>query len=172
MAAVSGQIPMTGFDAVAMHRSSALDQRGSYMKIGGFSICGLNHLGLVVSNIDIAREWFHGTLGLEILEDRGELIFFKAGKDIIAAKTPRLAVAKPEHGGEPDTEFEDFASWQHLDHYGFYAKSESEVDAFAAMLREQNIDIIKGPYSRSDGRSVYFRDPCGLVGEYLWMKAL
>jgi len=37
------------------------------------------------------------------------------------------------------------------------------------MLNKLNIKIVKGPYDRRDGRSVYFVDPCGLVGEYLYV---
>lgn len=135
-----------------------------------FTINGLNHLGLVVENISVARQWFIEDLKLPILEDRGELIFVLAGRDIIAIKTPRMAINKPEHGGEIQEAFTEFAGWQHLDHYGFYAQSKEEVDNFAQFLKFRQITILKGPYDRSDGRSVYFRDPCGLVGEYLWIK--
>lgn len=135
-----------------------------------FSITGLNHLGLVVKDINQAKKWFLEDLGLKLLEDRGELVFIKAGQDIIAIKTPQMAINKPEHGSEPTAPFHQFSSWQHLDHYGFYAKTPQEVDHFAKFLMDKKITILKGPYDRSDGRSVYFRDPCGLVGEYLWVK--
>lgn len=133
----------------------------------GFSIRGLNHLGLVVEDIEKAKDFFVRILGLEITEDRGELVFVKAGPDVIALKTPRMAVAKPEHGGEPKNMGER-SGWQALDHYGFYAASKEEVDAFAEHLKKNNVEILKGPYDRRDGRSVYFRDPCGMVGEFLY----
>ena len=65
-----------------------------------FSICGLNHLGLVVQDIDVAKTWFLETLGCKLIEDRGELVFFLIGQDVMAIKTPAMAVAKPEHGEE------------------------------------------------------------------------
>jgi catechol 2,3-dioxygenase-like lactoylglutathione lyase family enzyme len=135
-----------------------------------FTIGGLNHLGLVVEDIEMAKQWFAGTLGFEILEDRGELVFFLIGHDLLAVKTPRMAVIKPEHGAEANRTGQSRSGWQSLDHYGFFAGSPDEVDAFAKMLEERNLRIVKGPYSRSDGRSVYFVDPCGLVGEYLYYK--
>lgn len=135
----------------------------------GFSIKGLNHLGLVVEDIQVARRFFTEVLGLKLVLDRGELIFLLAGDDVIAVKTPRMAVSKPEHGGESLDAYQK-SGWQSLDHYGFYAQSPEEVDAFAENLRHHNITILKGPYDRSDGRSVYFRDPCGNVGEYLYYK--
>ena len=134
-----------------------------------FSICGLNHLGLVVQDINVAKTWFLETLGCKLIEDRGELVFFLIGQDVMAIKTPAMAVAKPEHGEEADPSA-GRAGWQALDHYGFYAASPDEVDQFARYLQEKGIRIIKGPYDRRDGRSVYFKDPCGLVGEYLYFK--
>ena len=131
-----------------------------------FTIDGLNHLGLIVPDIQCAKKWFIETLGLELLEDRGEMFFFLAGKDVIATKTRGMAVAKPEHGLEEAGE--DRSGWQTLDHYGFYAKERREVDLFAAYVQEEGAKIIKGPYDRRDGRSVYFKDPLGLVGEYLY----
>lgn len=136
--------------------------------VPGFHIGGLNHLGLIVEDMAIARKWFVETLGLPISEDRGELLFVHAGADVLALKTPAMAVAKPEHGGEAIGGTK--AGWQTLDHYGFYASTPQEVDAFAAHIVQHGAKILKGPYDRSDGRSVYFRDPCGNVGEYLYYR--
>lgn len=131
-------------------------------------IRGLNHIGLVVEDIECAKNWFAGTLGLRIIEDRGELVFMLAGEDVIAIKTPRMAVAKPEHGAEATMDFSSRAGWQALDHYGFYAPTREDVDRFAEHVSKCGATILKGPYDRRDGRSVYIRDPLGLVGEYLF----
>ena len=136
-----------------------------------YSITGLNHLGLVVEDIEVAKEWFVKTLGFKVMEDRGELVFLLVGTDILAIKTPKMAVAKPEHGLESERDMTTRSGWQALDHYGFYAESPEQVDEFATMLKEKDIRILKGPYSRSDGRSVYFKDPCGNVGEYLFFDS-
>lgn len=138
-------------------------------KSSSFSINGLNHIGIVVEDIAKAKSWFIETLGLKLLQDRGEMFFFLAGRDVIAAKTKAMAVAKPEHGHE--SKGENKAGWQSLDHYGFYAKTKEEVDVFAEHIAQHGAEIIKGPYDRSDGRSVYFKDPNGLVGEYLFFDA-
>ena len=134
----------------------------------GFSITGLNHLGLIVEDITVAKKWFLETLELKLIEDRGELFFFMCGKDVLAAKTPRMAVSKPEHGGEKIGSIK--SGWQSLDHYGFYASTPDEVDRFAEYIASRGAKIIKGPYDRRDGRSVYFVDPLGLVGEYLYFR--
>ncbi len=137
----------------------------------GFTISGLNHLGLVVEDIAKAKAFFCDFLGLRLIQDRGELIFIAAGKDVIAIKTPRMAVAKPEHGAESALLNKATNGWQSLDHYGFFAASRAEVDYFARRLIDHGIEILKGPYDRSDGRSVYFKDPCGNVGEYFFFES-
>jgi len=136
-----------------------------------FSISGINHLGLIVEDIEVAKEWYVGCLGLQVVDDRGEIVFLKAGADILAIKTPKMAVAKPEHSCQKDMSERSSSGWQTLDHYGFFAKSANEVDEFVKMLEDKNIEIIKGPYDRSDGRSVYFKDPCGNVGEYFYYSS-
>jgi catechol 2,3-dioxygenase-like lactoylglutathione lyase family enzyme len=136
-----------------------------------FEINGLNHLGLVVDDIEIAKKWFVETLGLKIFQDRGEILFILAGNDVLAVKTAAMAINKPEHGGEdPESFARGKAGWQTLDHYGFFANSPDEVDSFSVHVEKHGATILKGPYSRSDGRSVYFRDPCGNVGEYLFFN--
>ncbi len=131
-------------------------------------ITGINHLALVVADIQLAKKWFVDVLQLDLVEDRGELLFLRAGRDILAIKTPRQAINKPEHGGEPAGLLKANGGWEHLDHYGFMAPSPEAVDHFAERIAQAGATILRGPYSRSDGRSVYFRDPCGMVGEYLF----
>lgn len=136
-----------------------------------FKIMGLNHLGLVVEDIAIAKKWFVDTLKLELILDRGELLFLLAGKDVIAIKTAKMAINKPEHGGEDIEGLQKGKSgFQSLDHYGFYAQTPSEVDAFAQHVAENGATILKGPYDRIDGRSVYIKDPCNNVCEFLYFK--
>ncbi len=133
-------------------------------------IGGLNHLGLVVEDIGTARRWFHDALGLTLVEDRGEVLFFQAGDDVLAIKTARMAVSKPEHGLESTALHKARDGWQTLDHYGFFAPTPEDVDAFAVHIQEHGAKLLKGPYDRSDGRSVYFQDPCGNVGEYFFYR--
>lgn len=129
-------------------------------------ITGLNHLGLVVEDIELARDYFERILGLELILDRGELLFFLVGDDVLAVKTPQMAVSKPEHGAESISL--NKSGWQSLDHYGFFAPTPEAVDSMTQHLIGHGIEILKGPYDRSDGRSVYFKDPCGNIGEYLY----
>ncbi len=136
-----------------------------------FTISGLNHLALVVEEMAVARHWFNECLGFPILEDRGELIILGVGKDLLAIKTKTHAINKPETGTADSRLNNANVGWQVLDHYGFFAGSEKEVNAFAEKLPSWGAQVLKGPYSRSDGHSVYFRDPCGNVGEYFFYRS-
>jgi len=136
-----------------------------------FKITGLNHLGLVVEDIEVAKKWFVQTLRLELILDRGELLFLLAGEDVLAIKTANMAINKPEHGGEDIVGLQKGQSgFQSLDHYGFYASTPDEVDGFADHVVQHGAKILKGPYDRSDGRSVYIRDPCNNVCEFLYFN--
>ena len=90
------------------------------------------------------------------------------GSDILAVKTLNQAVSKPEYPQKIGKR--DWSGFSALDHYGFYAESPSLVDKFCDRLKSLDIEILKGPYDRSDGRSLYFRDPMGLVGEYFYYE--
>ena len=132
-------------------------------------ISGLNHLGLIVEDMETAKHYFGNILGFEMLMDRGELCFYLVGDDVLAIKTPQMAVSKPEHGAESQN-MSRGQGWQSLDHYGFFAPTPEDVDRMADHLKSHDIQILKGPYDRSDGRSVYFKDPCGNVGEYFYFN--
>ena len=43
------------------------------------------------------------------------------------------------------------------------------MDAWAEQLRDGGVALEKGPYDRSDGRSVYFRDPDGHLLEIFYL---
>lgn len=125
-------------------------------------IRGLSHLALVVDDVDKA-EWYFGTvLGCDVRRWRETQLLVHIGESLVVAKLSKDAVDKERQEGP-------FGA-QVLDHYGFMASSASQVDGLAARLREHGLAIVKGPYDRSDGRAVYFRDPFGNLVEYLWYK--
>ena len=123
-------------------------------------IRGLGHLALVVDDLDKAAWFFGEVLGADVEPWRGTQLLIHVGPDLIVAKLSSDAIdAKRQKG--------PFGR-QVLDHYGFMADSPSQVDALAKRLRDAGLQIEKGPYDRSDGRSVYFRDPFGNLVEYLY----
>ena len=53
---------------------------------------------------------------------------------------------------------------QRLDHIGIAVPAADDVDAWHAHLLEQTVEIVAPPRTHRDGaRSLYFRDPDGLV---------
>src|SRR5581483_800584 len=54
-------------------------------------------------------------------------------------------------------------------HFGFRAETPEQVYEFGEYLQSKGVKIIRGPYTRSDGASVYFLDPDGYTLEYLYL---
>lgn len=123
---------------------------------------GLGHLALVVDDLEKARWFFSDILGADVEAWRGTQLLIHVGPDLLVAKLSSDAIDQQRQQGA--------FGRQVLDHYGFMADSPSQVDVLAERVRSAGLDIIKGPYDRSDGRSVYFRDPFGNLVEYLFYK--
>lgn len=123
---------------------------------------GIHHVALVVDDIEKAKWFFGVVLEADIEVWRETQILIHIGDDLLVAKLSKDAVDQERQKGE-------FGK-QVLDHYGFFAKDAEQVTHFALRLQKYGITIVKGPYDRADGRSVYFRDPFGNLVEYLFYK--
>ena len=123
---------------------------------------GLGHLALVVDDLEKARWFYADVLGADVEPWRGTQLLIHVGPDLIVANLSSDAIDQDRQSGP--------FGRQVLDHFGFMADSPSQVDALAQRVREAGLTIIKGPYDRSDGRSLYFRDPFGNLIEYLFYK--
>lgn len=121
---------------------------------------GLGHLALVVDDLDKARWFFADVLGADVQVWRGSQLLVHIGADLIVAKLSSDAVDQARQQG--------VLGKQSLDHYGFMADSPAHVDALAKRVADFGLEVVKGPYQRSDGRSVYFRDPFGNLVEYMY----
>jgi catechol 2,3-dioxygenase-like lactoylglutathione lyase family enzyme len=116
----------------------------------------------VVDDLEKARWFFSDILGADVEPWRGTQLLIHVGPDLLVAKLSSDAIDQHRQQGA--------LGRQVLDHYGFMADSPSQVDVLAERVRSAGLEIIKGPYDRSDGRSVYFRDPFGNLVEYLFYK--
>ncbi|MCA2962147.1 MAG: VOC family protein [Silvanigrellales bacterium] len=123
-------------------------------------LSGLSHLALVVDDVAKAHWFFETVLGCDVQIWRETQLLVHIGEDLLVAKLSKDAVDSERQRGP--------FGRQTLDHYGFMAKSPELVDALAERLQAHGIAIVKGPYDRSDGRAVYFRDPFGNLVEYLY----
>lgn len=123
---------------------------------------GLGHLALVVDDIDKARWFYAEVLGADVQEWRKTQLLIHVGPDLIVAKLSSDAIDQERQSGPMGR--------QVMDHFGFMADSPSQVDTLAERVRSAGLPIVKEPYDRSDGRSVYFRDPFGNLIEYLFYR--
>jgi catechol 2,3-dioxygenase-like lactoylglutathione lyase family enzyme len=111
---------------------------------------GLQHLNLRVADLARARA-FYEALGFEVSFAKGDTVWLSAGGDLLGLSE-----------GEAPRE-------RSFEHFGFMVDSPADVDGWAAQLRAHGVAAEKGPYDRSDGRSVYFRDPDGHLVEIFWL---
>ncbi len=130
-------------------------------------ITGLSHQALNVSDLSRAKSFYQDVLGLPLLYEDAAHVFLKVGEDAHFGILALLA-APPE--GMLPPENPRLRVGNKYTHFGFRAQSERDVFEFAEYLAQKNVEIIKGPYARSDGASVYFLDADGHTLEYLYLK--
>lgn len=122
----------------------------------------IGHLALVIDDLEKGK-WFFGTvLQAPYYLFRQTQIVVEIGPSVLVAKLSEDAVDKERQQGEMGR--------QVLDHYGFQANSPQQVDAFFKRIQEFQLNIVKPPYDRGDGRAFYFRDPFGNMVEYFWYQ--
>lgn len=125
-------------------------------------IRGIDHLAITVRNLEESETFYTQILGGRTIWKNATNCFLQFGaKDVLAL------LAAPE--GHPFDELEKLQG-KKFSHFGFQADSEKEVRDFADYLKTHGVRIIEGPYTRSDGASVYFLDPNGYTLEYFWLK--
>src|SRR5262245_24895973 len=114
------------------------------------AVKGIQHLNLQVADLARARAFYSELLGFETAFAKGDTVWLRAGDDLLGLS----------QGPVPAKSFE---------HFGFMVDAPAEVDRWAERLAAQGVPAEKGPYDRSDGRSLYFRDPDGHLLEIFWL---
>ncbi len=129
-------------------------------------IHGLSHQAINVKDMEMSKKFYTNVLGMDVLYQDKAHVFLKIGE---AENFGILALlAKPTDGPEPVDPTE--RQGNKYNHFGFRAYTEKEVFEFAEHLKQHSVPIIKGPYARKDGASVYFLDPDGYTLEYLYLN--
>jgi catechol 2,3-dioxygenase-like lactoylglutathione lyase family enzyme len=111
---------------------------------------GIQHLNLQVADLPRAQRFYTELLGFEVSFAKGDTVWLDAGGDLLGLS----------RGEVPARNFE---------HFGFIVEAKGDVDRWAERLRAHGVTPEKGPYERSDGRSVYFRDPDDHLVEIFWL---
>lgn len=114
---------------------------------------GIQHLNLRVDDLARARAFYAEVLGFRVAFAKGDTVWLDAGGDLLGLSEIRGA-APTAHGAE---------------HFGFIVEARGDVDRWVEQLAGHGVAPEKGPYDRSDGRSVYFRDPDGHLLEIFWL---
>jgi lactoylglutathione lyase len=120
----------------------------------------LDHVGLLVTDMDRSLFFYTEVLGLELLRrsDRGaggasSAVLKVGNQEINVLHCLDLMVASR---GEP----------QGIDHFCLTVAS-ATIDDLVSALKQANIGIISGPAERRDGKSVFVIDPDGIRVELL-----
>jgi len=117
------------------------------------AVKGLQHLNLRVTDLERGRNFYVQVLGFRGAFAKGDTVWLEAGGDLLG-----LSQAVAGSGGGNDSQ-----------HFGFMVDAPGEVDAWCEQLRAHGLACEKGPYDRSDGRSLYFRDPDAHLLEIFWV---
>jgi catechol 2,3-dioxygenase-like lactoylglutathione lyase family enzyme len=117
------------------------------------AVRGLQHLNLRVADLERARAFYERVLGFRVAFAKGDTVWLEAGGDLLGLS--RGAVDRAAPGS--------------AQHFGFMVDAPAEVDAWCEQLRAHGVACEKGPYDRSDGRSLYFRDPDQHLLEIFWL---
>lgn len=120
----------------------------------------IGHLAIVINDIERGKWFFGEVLQANFFMYKGEQIMVELGSSVFVAKLSKDAVDKDRQLGE-------FGK-QVLDHYGFQGESSEQVDAFFQRVKNFDLEVVREPHDRSDGRAFYFRDPFGNLVEYFW----
>ncbi len=128
----------------------------------GAFITGLDHIAVNVKNLNASEKFYTRVLGGRVIWKNETNCFIRFGKkDVLALLAVPKGYFYPRLRKLLGNKFS---------HYGFQARSEKDVYRFAGYLKKKRVKIIKGPYTRSDGSSVYFLDPNHYTLEYFYLK--
>ncbi|MFN0091922.1 MAG: VOC family protein [Acidimicrobiales bacterium] len=159
----------------------------SKQRVGEFELGGVNHLALTCSDMARTVEFYTNTLGMPLVKalnlpgGRGQHFFFDCGNgDLLAffwfpgAPAPQVGSTQPEGLPGPGSLTTAYGGMNHI---AFDVPVE-RFDACVAKLAEKGIEAVVINHDDSerqvtkelhDGvwvRSVYFRDPDGILLEF------
>jgi catechol 2,3-dioxygenase-like lactoylglutathione lyase family enzyme len=112
----------------------------------------LRHVALFVSDLEAAEQFYVGHLGYQVeWRPDPDNVYLTSGGD-------NLALHRGERSGDGP-----------LDHIGFVVRTAADVDAWAEYFASVGIELTAAPRTHRDGaRSLYLRDPAGIVVQIIY----
>jgi catechol-2,3-dioxygenase len=112
----------------------------------------LNHLSLVVSDVERAAEFYQSLFGMQRQWNEGEFVFLSCGDSDVALVRGKPLIHRRFH-------------------FGFRVESREEVDAWLARVREHQAPVTHGPEDYGDYYTFSCRDPDGYAVEIYYEPA-
>jgi catechol 2,3-dioxygenase-like lactoylglutathione lyase family enzyme len=131
------------------------------------AIGGLGEIALRTPNMAAMRRFYADVIGLEVLNDFGDLVFFKIA-DGYAGHTQALALF--DHSIPPDMgdhAYTGVSAAQTSLHHIAFAISASDYDAELQRLRELGLPATTTIHQWVHWRSIYVNDPDGNTVEFV-----
>lgn len=130
------------------------------MQSVGLSVKTIDHVTLVVKDLERSRRFYRDVLGM-VETERPAFgfpgLWFQAGETQV-----HMNVEGPEAGPAGMADFQGTMPSRGF-HFAFEV---DDCDAAAAQLKQMGIEIVTGPRSRPDGpRQLYIYDPDGYLVE-------
>lgn len=115
-------------------------------------ICALNHLSLVVSDVERSASFYQSVFGMDRQWREGGFVFLSCGEADIA-----LVQGKP--------------LIHRRFHFGFRLETREEVDAWLAEVKKHETPVTHGPEDYGDYYTFSCRDPDGYAVEIYFEEA-
>jgi catechol 2,3-dioxygenase-like lactoylglutathione lyase family enzyme len=115
----------------------------------------LDHVGLVISDLDRSLRFYCEGLGLELLR-RSE-----PRADGVSSAVLKVGIQEINLFCDPDSGSTQVRGPERIHHFCL-AMDASKIDELVAALRRAGIEIAKGPVQRRDGASLFVEDPDGI----------
>jgi glyoxylase I family protein len=128
---------------------------------------GLTHVSLSVSDLERSRSFYHGLLGLPILEDRFDGVAFDGREVLVLAG--RTAICLQEHRANDGDRFDPTRTG--LDHLALAVDSAEDLNAWADHLDAVGVEHSEVQHRPRWGAFIELRDPDGVQLELHWFPA-
>lgn len=123
----------------------------------------LGHIVLMVRDLAKSAAFYTDIVGLQVSDwIDGQMVFLRCGQDHHDIALSQLPPDSPLFAENPDTRRPG------LEHFAYELADLAEVEAAAAFLQEQGVEIVRGIGKHGPGENVFlvFRDPDGNYVEY------